>query len=101
MARISADRWRCVVCNKHDSFGLICYDCSNAEREKQRAERGSVTVKQVSYIEYLMTKTDSKTSSSILFDVIPDYDYDLENISMNQGGNIIAKLLEITEEKNG
>jgi hypothetical protein len=74
---------------------VVCYPCSEMEKNRQRHDKGSVTQKQVWYIERLIKDMDTKTTGEIIYSVIPDYSGDLNELSTQQGKNLIAKLMSL------
>lgn len=96
MSRKASDWWFCIFCNQ-ETDGLICYQCAENERNRQRGEPGSVTQKQTWYIERLVRNLDSQTTMSIIISVVPDYEGDFDSLSSFQAGSLIAKLLVLSE----
>ena len=84
----------CIVCgNETEPINqVICIDCESKEKIKQRQLPGTITTKQVSYIEHLMEGMSTQESSEILWSALPEYDGDLENLSTNEAGIIIKTL---------
>lgn len=96
--RITADHFVCMICGGDAYQGVLCLEHLTQERERQKSIRGSVTMKQYHYIEHLLLSIDSETSREILYGNIENYEGDLENISCNEAGKIIAKILELKEQ---
>jgi hypothetical protein len=98
MVRRASNWWNCVSCGAETDDGVICYRCAEKERNKQRAESGSLTQKQLSYIEYLISSLDSQTTAEIIFGAVPDYGGELESLTSNQAGDLIPALKAYTED---
>lgn len=99
MTRQNSKEWICILCGDEVFDGVVCYECTRKEQDRQRSEPGSLSRKQLSYIEHLMSKIDSQVTSQILYVAVPDFDGELENLNANQAGALIAKLLVATEDK--
>jgi hypothetical protein len=89
-----------MVCGKETYDAVICYDCSQTEKDKQRSQPGSITEKQFGYIEHLLMKIGKyriflANSDRFMMTVIPDYEH-LEDITANQAGELISSLLSIS-----
>jgi hypothetical protein len=97
MPRRASNFWNCIICDR-ETEGIICYKCAERERERQRNEPGSLTYKQLSYIEYLVSDLDTKTTGEVLLEICPDYAGELETLSANQAGGVIAKLLPLQKD---
>jgi hypothetical protein len=94
--RSDAKSWVCVVCGKKAYDVPLCFGCQQTEKDKQRAEPGSITEKQCRYIEHLLTKLTTNESSAFF----PDgWDGEIENLSANQAGKIVSDLLALLEVK--
>jgi hypothetical protein len=89
--------WRCVICGKEALGGVVCFDCEQTKKAEQRREPGTVTYKQVGYIEHLLTKCDTEKSRAAILSVVPYFEYDYDELSEEQAGSIIGKILEIIE----
>jgi hypothetical protein len=100
MTRMSSQHWKCVICGGKAVGEVVCMTCSFREKEKQRAQPGTISRKQLGYIEHLLTKLDTQTTSRIIYGEIPDYSGELENLSTYQAGELIPKLLENIPEEN-
>lgn len=100
MTRTNSATWKCIVCGSETSENVICRGCSFAEMNKQKDEAGSITAQQIWFIETkLLSKLESQITYSIILEIVPEYDYDMENLSTNQGKALIAKLLDAVEGK--
>lgn len=98
MTRKDSDTWACIICQKETSKSVICLSCQHEEMKKQKQRKGSITAQQIWFIENkLLNKIESQISGQILLELFPDYDYELDNLSTEQGKDLIAKLLEIVE----
>jgi hypothetical protein len=101
MARADTSTWKCVMCGEvtHNNE-VICYGCTIKEWKKQKEELGSITVAQVYFIEKkCLTKLPSDKTIDIILSVVPEYDYDIENLSCEQAKDITAKLLDAISEQ--
>jgi hypothetical protein len=96
--RENSKTWLCVICGGTAYDVPLCFGCSQTEKDKQRAEPGSITEKQCRYIEYILTQLTTNESSAFF----PDDDAwngDVDNLSSNQAGKIISDLLALIEVK--
>lgn len=95
MTRKNADTFRCIVCGEETNNQIVCHGCTIKELKKQKEEPGSITVQQIYFMERkCLTKLDTQATYRIFLDVIPEYDYDIENLSCQQAKEIISKLLD-------
>lgn len=100
--RQSNKHWSCIICGKDTYDLIVCQNCSQAEKDRQRSQPGSLTLKQHEYILYLLAKIGNQrffvaNSDSFMLTVIPDYD-DLQDITSNQAGEMISMLLSVTNK---
>jgi len=100
--RYSSKDWRCVICGKDAYDAVICYDCSQNEKDKQRNQPGSLTERQHNYILHLLEKTGGyriflANADRLMMIIIPDYE-DLQDITANQAGELISSLLSVTND---
>jgi hypothetical protein len=101
MTRVNSDTWHCVICGYECQGGVVCRECEYAEMNRQKLKPGSITAQQIWYIEKkLLTKLESDITAKIIFEIIPEYDYDMEELSCQQGKDLIAKLIQCVETMN-
>mgnify|MGYP003500166455 FL=1 len=97
--RNSAKTWTCIICGNEAMDAVVCYSCTLKEWKRQKELPGSITAAQIYFIEKQLGKLDSTTSYNILFEVVPEYNYDMELLSTEQAKEITAKLLDAISNK--
>ena len=94
MSRTNSKMWKCIICGGSVCDNVICWGCQIEEMKKQKTLPGSITDAQIYFINRRITEIGAKTAYQIILSEIPEYDYDMENLSTQQAKNITAKLLE-------
>jgi len=95
MSRTNSRMWNCIKCGDSVCDDVICWGCKIEEMKKQKLAPGSITEAQIYFIEYkCIAKLGAKTAYKMILSVIPEYDYDMEKLSTQQGKDLTAKLLD-------
>jgi len=89
--RKTNEHWSCFICGV-DTFGLICLECGDKIKSEQRRTKGSITVKQLAYIEGLISDMKTDETSEIIYSAIPDYQGSLDELSTVQAGILIKSI---------
>jgi hypothetical protein len=93
--RSDAETWTCIVCGGEARDSVVCRECEMNEQARQKNAPASITQKQVWFIENkCLSKLNSETTQKIFLETIPEYNYDLDGLSTEQGKKLISRFLE-------